>query len=115
MDLYHTILAEFYAEYGHLVTNIDAASIIHDRCYQALCQSKRFWRMIPWRTRTALIKSRKSSPSLKPWAATQAPGMISDNVHIGLPQQNVKLLFTRAHPKNAVIAMKNAVIANQCA
>ena len=40
MDLYHTILAEFYAEYGHLVTNIDAASIIHDRCYQALCQIK---------------------------------------------------------------------------
>lgn len=38
MELYHKILAEYFAEYGNLDEKINAAEIVCDRCYQALCR-----------------------------------------------------------------------------
>lgn len=57
MELYHKILAEYFAEYGNLDEKINAAEIVCDRCYQALRRIKqileydsledpeRFWRI----------------------------------------------------------------------
>ena len=40
MELYHKILAEYYAEYGNLDEKLDGTKIVCDRCYRALCKIK---------------------------------------------------------------------------
>ena len=45
MELYHQILLECFSEYflehGYPGQNVDAVAIVHDKCYQTLCQIKR--------------------------------------------------------------------------
>lgn len=40
MELYHKILADYFAKYGYLDELVDATVIVQDRCYQALCRIK---------------------------------------------------------------------------
>lgn len=40
MELYHKILADYFARYGYLEELIDSTAIVQDRCYQALCRIK---------------------------------------------------------------------------
>lgn len=40
MDLSRKILADYFAQFGYLDNLIDPTEIIHDRCYQAICEIK---------------------------------------------------------------------------
>lgn len=40
MELYHEILADYYAEHGYLDQMLDGTAVVRDMCYQAICQIK---------------------------------------------------------------------------
>lgn len=40
MELYHKILADYYAKHGYLDQMVDGTAVVRDMCYQAICEIK---------------------------------------------------------------------------